>query len=123
MVFLADEVAEADLPVFAVAFLVDVISCLCVDIAEPDARFDHGLRAEHCLTDDVVDFLLFGGRLFAVESPCHVGAVSFPYTAHVNENAFACLEGSRIAWFMVLVGGVGAETYDGVKACSACAGF
>ena len=43
MVFLADEVAQTDFPVFALTLFIDVISCLCIDIAEAYARFDHRL--------------------------------------------------------------------------------
>ena len=72
MVFLPDEVAETDLPVFAVAFFIDIISCLCVDVAEPDTRLYYGLGAQNCLADDVVYFLLLGRCLLAVEGSCHV---------------------------------------------------
>ena len=34
VVFLSDKMTKTDLPVFAIAFFIDVIPCLCVDITE-----------------------------------------------------------------------------------------
>ena len=91
VIFLSDEVAQTDLPVFAVAFFIDVISCLRVDISEADARFDHGLCAKYRFSYDVLDLGLLRICRLAVEGTCHVGAVALPYASHVDQDAFAGL--------------------------------
>ena len=72
MVFLSDEVSKADLPVFAVAFFVDVVSCLCINITETCTRFDRSFCLFDSGADNIMNVSLLIIYALAVESSCHI---------------------------------------------------
>ena len=70
-----------------------------------------------------MDCGLFFVYALAVECSCHVWAVTFPYTTHIDQDTFSGFQSSCLTWCMVLVSSVRSEAYDCIKAYSASSLF